>query len=1335
VDERDQDLEKLVPLQGLLGYLNFAGGKTDARFQKQVSDAYGFLAERGAPEPWKALHELLRSKLDALKASGSGAFRDVRQAKAVLELTFTKVLPAYRQHHADLLFHMSDRELLQPFFLVRVFEAVLFQGTPWSDERRIVADALRQLNDYVGHRPVAILETRPKGEPYDHERVRPTPLFIRGAGVAWGRYRDLVSKALEILAAADPALLAEAYFDPELLDELAVDPRAYDHGHPVNRRPNYVFGEWDPHHLDTQGRYRRYVTRQLTLDALLDRVERAGEHDPAELLFEAAAVLAGTMLMATGTSGSSPATHDSFTTLATLMPRIARYRDIFYAALLEKASGAHGERLWQEANTTRQPFGGARQHLNQYLARHRAGQLQQRQLAVLFAEMGYPRASRREAAHIPAASVRLLSEILGRLTTGQLLVDRGRLAEAAGLLPEVEDLLRRGIACGAFVDPWNVLGFQGLFPLFTAREDSIRDTRIDELVQVMEHTFNLYSRLASETAAVADKALGASLRSNLRRLTTWWDRFATTSVSDVRRVHGGETVASTEHVVSALSHWRERGETTADLTFWREHLEGFQSPKAFALVVDALLRKHDYRAAMALLMNWLSQAEQVALEDGEYSFHGLAVRWTLSLIGSEQERGGESDTERVRERESASASRSAEPVPHAPSATLPRKEVWPLIRKFFDYLEANAEEYWHVPALELGDGRSNTASEREEESLYSAAYEEVTYRDSADDNQEGSVADGRETQEEFDLEQEEERLARRLRFLSTVARLWQIAVHYNAENAASAAPRSQEQRETFALWQATAVENQQQLLMLLDAIGEHRVPQPLGSYDSLVEYDRHRQLKEQLLYTAINTCLDTSMAVATLEGAVGKAASPARSGGQRPPWEPLAIQLEQALLRGDAAAGRRILPAFVDQFQQEPLLLTALADGGQPRQILRVRIAQSVLRALLTNLPRLGLLRETYHLLKTARAMEQAHPPQGRRVTEFNHLFQAAYQAVVEAVVDSAGAGGPVPARDQELVDLLEAITRPFLTLWVEHSQTLQLSAVETISSEEEWQALRTFVERYGGDLFHAKFMTLANLRGILHRGVDAHLDYLRDNPDPLHPVQLIDDLDQAISRERAVRWLQCILQTLIENYEEYKDYNTTTPQSDYGQNLYLLLDFLRLKAAYERHSWRLRPLILAHEVLARRKRSDFAHSWEEAFTRLTHDLADQYLERLTNLERTHGMHLGTVADRLQERFVKPLALDRLCALIEPAMTEARQFGEGPSFGRLEKELQGLTATPTGVGLDVPHWLRRLELEVQRVRAAQTTIAVLAEGFLHVPKKALTIEELKQQVEDWEKPL
>ena len=55
-----------------------------------------------------------------------------------------------------------------------------------------------------------------------------------------------------------------------------------------------------------------------------------------------------------------------------------------------------------------------------------------------------------------------------------------------------------------------------------------------------------------------------------------------------------------------------------------------------------------------------------------------------------------------------------------------------------------------------------------------------------------------------------------------------------------------------------------------------------------------------------------------------------------------------------------------------------------------------------------------------------------------------------------------------------------------------------------------------------------------------------------------------ATQQKDAVRLLQVVLEAVVENYEEYKDYNASAAQSDYGENLYALLDFLRLKAAYE---------------------------------------------------------------------------------------------------------------------------------------------------------------------------
>src|SRR5262249_53419470 len=155
------------------------------------------------------------------------------------------------------------------------------------------------------------------------------------------------------------------------------------------------------------------------------------------------------------------------------------------------------------------------------------------------------------------------------------------------------DLLNRGIDCGALVDPWNILGFQAHYPRFTALEDSVRDHRIDELVAVMSGLFGLYARVLSEGAATGKLSLSSDdvsrgdAESVLRRMTGragWWARFATTTVSDVRKVHGVQAVESAEVVAQALALWRSRGEATADLAFWREHLGRFRSAKAFALV-------------------------------------------------------------------------------------------------------------------------------------------------------------------------------------------------------------------------------------------------------------------------------------------------------------------------------------------------------------------------------------------------------------------------------------------------------------------------------------------------------------------------------------------------------------------------------------------------------------------------------------------------------------------------------------------------------------------------------------------------------------------------------
>ena len=128
------------------------------------------------------------------------------------------------------------------------------------------------------------------------------------------------------------------------------------------------------------------------------------------------------------------------------------------------------------------------------------------------------------------------------------------------------------------------------------------------------------------------------------------------------------------------------------------------------------------------------------------------------------------------------------------------------------------------------------------------------------------------------------------------------------------------------------------------------------------------------------------------------------------------------------------------------------------------------------------------------------------------------------------------------------------------------------------------------------------------------------------------------------MQYLEVVLHTIAEHYEEYRDYNTTTTWSDYGENLYVLLDFLRLKAKYERYAWRMRPLVLAHEALCRKGLPDVAEKWEKSIADFSRPLAAELMEKLAEKEAEHAVRLRTVRDRIEEKFLRPLALDRLCA-------------------------------------------------------------------------------------------
>jgi hypothetical protein len=356
-------------------------------------------------------------------------------------------------------------------------------------------------------------------------------------------------------------------------------------------------------------------------------------------------------------------------------------------------------------------------------------------------------------------------------------------------------------------------------------------------------------------------------------------------------------------------------------------------------------------------------------------------------------------------------------------------------------------------------------------------------------------------------------------------------------------------------------------------------------------------------------------------------------------------------------------------------------------------------------------------------------------------LFETAAHGVLRCAIASAPQPPPqgrgrqrADAADEKLIALLERPIEVLLKRWLSHSRNVRVSVLEVVADEGRWQELRKFIERYGRDLFTQQLLTTySKLRAILHEGVGAYLEALEEESDEEEKPQLLQDLDGPLSRDHAVRCLDLCLEAIVENYSEYLDYNSTTTQSDRGEMLYVLLDFLRLEASYESVAWNLKPVLLAHEALVRSGRTGAARRWREAVADRTASIADEHLRRLDRLAADYGVRLRTVADRLGQRFVQPLAVDRLCALVRPAVEELRAGRKPVSFSALQRELGPFTAEPGGIGYELPPWLEALEQAVEQAQMDNAEDEQSIPTAPSVPQVKLPLEELRRQIDAWDR--
>ena len=345
---------------------------------------------------------------------------------------------------------------------------------------------------------------------------------------------------------------------------------------------------------------------------------------------------------------------------------------------------------------------------------------------------------------------------------------------------------------------------------------------------------------------------------------------------------------------------------------------------------------------------------------------------------------------------------------------------------------------------------------------------------------------------------------------------------------------------------------------------------------------------------------------------------------------------------------------------------------------------------------------------------------------------------VVETLLAAAADWGEDAGPDGPLSTMLFQLAEAFQELWVQHSQSLRLSVLESVTDEDDWEPVRAFVQEIR--------------QRSLHRALPRPVEHARHSRarrrrrgSTTRPSATITTRSPGswttgssgnLDRSRTGRAAEVVLQALVEHYDEYRDYNTTTTQSDYGENIHILLDFLRVKVRYDRYAWRLRPLALAHEVLCKRGNDDLAGEMARLHRRKDSGARRGPARPARALEIRHGVKLRTIRDRLEERFLLPLEIDQAVARVAPAAAAA-QGGQGednPAFLRLRGAIEPLAENVSGVGLDVPAWVRRVEESLRAAKAHDVAVAVSPTDPVRL-SPGLDFEELRRQLADWDRPL
>ena len=527
--------------------------------------------------------------------------------------------------------------------------------------------------------------------------------------------------------------------------------------------------------------------------------------------------------------------------------------------------------------------------------------------------------------------------------------------------------------------------------------------------------------------------------------------------------------------------------------------------------------------------------------------------------------------------------------------------------------------------------------------------------------------------------------------LQTLAQAWYIITVHGPK----LRDATDQQEKQYAVWCQYAMYYYRELVRMLRRGSFMMLPVKPELHTQFEAHDVIVTSLRQMLTTVSQSAVEMLRTAETVCAYLPPRATPDLE-EMAPDWVRSAVRLRRVLLGRASGDVGRITELLIRRLATESLKIPVWRSRANPQTVIFPAWLLASLCDLVTWLACAGhpdlALKLASDVAKGQRATvwRDSEKHSSKNDTSHSHeVMLAAYEALAYGVAPVLEQALDDGKSEQALLSILfwDRLQTTLNVLYTNLCNHVEMSYSALLLHPGTWTAIVDFIKEYGADVFTQDFMQRENLLALLRLGVWAYIARFKLQPpkDVDRPALLKHLIKCGFAEKQEISAvLRAIAGAVLSNYNAYQEYNSTTAYSDYGNFLYVFLEFARLMARAEQLVWFTRPDQALYKGIAR-YRIELANklcSEAEPVNQAVRDLS----VRLEHLERKYGMVLGSVRDFIRNYLPhqREYTFLREAAVLANMPDGQQRVPEQLWLETLQAALDRsvATGTPNAVGLD-----------------------------------------------------